>query len=533
MPQHTDSNTRVLWKQHIVLWGVLLLAACGGGGGGSAPTSITPGGPSGSPSSGPAPGNTNGGGTVTPPPASAPQRVGIVGCSVTLNAVDGYQILGGDVLWPSVTGYAGGTISAWALDLSTLSGYWSAFDAALAANPDTDAVWLQLCTNTSGASQDTFENAQIVADEIRRRAPGVRVFVSAQNSYSDGVCGIAGANGPANMQTIADQLVNAGAAEAGPTLGPLSMSQTVDTCHASADGAQVLGAQLAAFFGPELSPPPPPPPQAEACRALPLGDVTPLTAAASGTRVIEDGDLYGLYGIMVDQNDRQTVLGNANLFVLRGADTAEGTEIWIFGTTAGDPFSDFAACNDFNSDNIRSMAEDADDIRNIINACMGVPTARALIRHVTPHAHYDHINSDLFAGLVNAGFDAGKMVAYVHTDEYQRIFSANLCNNVPRVPEYPSAVIANAQPLGLSSDNTSCGRVLKTFPTQNLGDWSIVASHGHMENNTSYLNLRGGTGASQYHMTGAIVGDLCYDYDNREPAGYRILPIHSTIDFYW
>lgn len=275
------------------------------------------------------------------------------------------------------------------------------------------------------------------------------------------------------------------------------------------------------------------PPTAEACRALALTDTKPLTAAASGTRVIEEGNLYGLYGMLVDQSNRQTVVGNANLFVLRGADTPEGTEIWIFGATAGDPFSDFAACDSFGGDNIRTAAEDADDIRNVINACMGVATQNSLIRHVTPHAHLDHTNSDLFAGLVNAGFAADRMRAYVHTDEIQRVYSAELCNNVARVPEYPAAVIASAEALGSNTDNVSCGLVLKTFPTKNLGTWEIVTSHGHMSGDTSYLNLRGGIGANQYHMTGALVGDLCYNYGNQEPAGYRSLPIHGVIDQYW
>ncbi len=214
----------------------LVLAACGGGGAGTAETTepdpVTP--------------SDQGSDPVALP---ATVRVGAVGCSVTLNAVAGTHFLGSDLMWPHTSlNYGGGSINVWALELSSLSTYWGSFDLALAANPDTDAIWFQLCSDLAGASQDTFENAQVVINEILNRAPGVRVFVSAQHAYSDGVCNITGPDGPTRMQALAEQLVAAGFAEAGPVVGPLSMSQTLDGCHANEEGALILGAQLLEFF---------------------------------------------------------------------------------------------------------------------------------------------------------------------------------------------------------------------------------------------------------------------------------------------
>lgn len=308
-----------------------------------------------------------------------------------------------------------------------------------------------------------------------------------------------------------------GEEDAGGTDGPLdSGSDVVDAGGSSVsndagDGSALDGGTV----------------EAGGCRALPV-DV----AMSPGARTIVPGQLYGVYGVLVDELDRATVVGNSNLFVLHGATTAAGTEVWIFGATAGEPMSDFMACDGFGSDNIRSALDDAEDVKNIIVDCMGIPPANALIRHVTPHAHLDHTNSDLFVGLMAVGFDADAMISYSHADETARVFSAELCRGVPREPEYPAAVVAGAVALGDVSDREVCDRVLLEVPTQALGTWRIVASHGHMQGGTSYLNMQGGADV-MYHMSGGLVGDECYNYNAGEPVGFRVLPIHASFDRYW
>lgn len=260
----------------------------------------------------------------------------------------------------------------------------------------------------------------------------------------------------------------------------------------------------------------------ETCDALPFE--TPL---ASGTRVVVEGQLYALYGMLVSETG--SVIGNANLFVLRGAETAAGAEVWVFGSTAGDPNSDFAACDSFGGDNIRSSREDAEDIVDIVRDCMAIPLERVAIRHVTPHSHFDHVTSDLFVSLGEVGFDIDRMIAYVHADEVSRVFSSTLCRGVPRVPAYPPSIVERAVALGDATDSGQCGRVVHTFETAALGRWEIVASWGHMSGDTSYLNMRGGVGDRLFHMTGALVNDRCYDYRAGEPAGFEILPIHADL----
>lgn len=186
--------------------------------------------------------------STTPP--NNPTVVGVVGCSMSRNSIDGYESLGGTNMWPSPASYSGGSIGRWVSDLTQGgAGYWEWFDRQLVEHPDTTVLWWNLCTFKAAAS-DSFEQAQLVLQEIVARAPGVEIYVSAQPSYAEGhLCEIAGATGPAAMEAVAEQLVAAGLAKAGPVMGPLLGSDTSDGCHADGSGEELLGRQLLEFFG--------------------------------------------------------------------------------------------------------------------------------------------------------------------------------------------------------------------------------------------------------------------------------------------
>lgn len=196
--------------------------------------------------------------TTTPQTPGSTQKisftknsVGYLGCSMTVNAIEGYHSEGGTTLWSEVGDFGGGTISAWAGLLPTSKTYWSGFDAILAKNPGTKAVWMELCISVKkgGTANDTYENALIVRQEVLKRIPNAVIYVSAQPMYTEGhVCGIAGADGPQKMQEIADKLVANGLAKKGPVLGPLATGQTADPCHANASGKSTMGKQMVEFF---------------------------------------------------------------------------------------------------------------------------------------------------------------------------------------------------------------------------------------------------------------------------------------------
>lgn len=179
----------------------------------------------------------------------SPGTLGWVGCSISKNAVHGYEGLGGYLMWPSGgLDYGGGGIGLWAKDLTDASTYWGAFAARLRDFPNTNVVWWNLCTR-AGSPEDSFEAARSVLAEIERRIPGVVVYVSAQPDYSDEACGLAGPDGPANMRAVAGQLVEETSAQAGPMMGPLAANETSDGCHANQAGRALMGGQLLDFFG--------------------------------------------------------------------------------------------------------------------------------------------------------------------------------------------------------------------------------------------------------------------------------------------
>jgi hypothetical protein len=189
--------------------------------------------------------------TEAPPVAGTVSgSVGYVGCSMSQNSVEGYQDVGGTNMWSFRAPYGGGSVGRWHDDIDGDRGrYWQGFERELVANPDTGVIWWNLCTVKS-SPQDSFDNAVAILAEIEARIPGAEVYVSAQPLYANGhLCGLAGEGGPEYMVALADELIGAGLALAGPTMGPLDQSETRDGCHANAEGKTVLGNQLLDFFG--------------------------------------------------------------------------------------------------------------------------------------------------------------------------------------------------------------------------------------------------------------------------------------------
>lgn len=188
-------------------------------------------------------------------------QIGYVGCSVTEGAVEGYLDLGGLNVWPSADGaYGNGSVTNWANGQDRADNrWWSWFQEQLQDHPETSIIWWELCSRESvdGAISDEqmLENARLVRDEIKFRAPDTLIFVSSQPGYSDPgsdvepVCSITGADGPQRMQDLAVKLVEEGGVQAGPVLGPLMPDQlSEDGCHGNTEGNLFMGEQLLEFF---------------------------------------------------------------------------------------------------------------------------------------------------------------------------------------------------------------------------------------------------------------------------------------------
>ncbi len=186
--------------------------------------------------------STSGGG------GGGPVTIGYLGCSMTMAAVNGALNLGMADIWSTKPEYGGGGVWEWAQNFNNK--YWGAFQTALNTQPVT-TFWWELCSISSDFSRQTLANAINVINEVQRRVPGARIFVSAQPAYnpSSHECQIAGIGGQAMMADLADQLVAGGYAEAGPVQGPLAYPSQVKTdgCHPVSSGEAVLGQQLIAF----------------------------------------------------------------------------------------------------------------------------------------------------------------------------------------------------------------------------------------------------------------------------------------------
>lgn len=176
--------------------------------------------------------------------------IGYIGCSMSQNAVRGYQMLGSDRMWPANAPYGGGSLGRWADGIDRArTRYWEGVEEYVDAEPATTVVWFNLCT-IRGAPIDNADTAELIMDEVRTFLPDAIFYVSGQPAYSGGhVCDLAGATGPEQMHDVASELVSRGVASAGPVMGPLSADLTGDGCHANEEGQLLLGQQLLDFFG--------------------------------------------------------------------------------------------------------------------------------------------------------------------------------------------------------------------------------------------------------------------------------------------
>ncbi len=197
---------------------------------------------------------------VTPVPATAaPGDVGVLGCSNTAIAAIGYnQVSDVGRLWPASTDdnpfadYWGNDIVKWADVNGQGRSAWAAFDAELGANPSTTAVWFQVCVRAE--TPGSTVTVDTIVAEIRRRLPQVTVYASPLDDTPSCLIG-----DPDLSLEYVDHLVDTGQALRGPTLSPLPPDQ-VKGCHASGDGIDLHGADLAAFFDDGALPQPGPEP---------------------------------------------------------------------------------------------------------------------------------------------------------------------------------------------------------------------------------------------------------------------------------
>jgi hypothetical protein len=156
-------------------------------------------------------------------------------------------------------------ISDWANPGSPM---WTKFDEmkdAYDGGKDPSVVWVELCQTYNQGTQVGYSGAEEEIANVRAHAPTAKIYVSPLQSYDPPtMCPLMGPNGEgvADLTNMANELVNAGLASAGPgaggnpPLGPLTPQDAYsDGCHPTGDpthgpgtSAEMLGQQLANFF---------------------------------------------------------------------------------------------------------------------------------------------------------------------------------------------------------------------------------------------------------------------------------------------
>lgn len=280
-----------------------------------------------------------------PVPPEPSDVIGYLGCSMTMGAVEGAIGLGSTLFWDTAPDYSGAGVYQWAKSLN--NSYWSAFQSAQDAKP-ANTIWWELCALKNDADNETYANALIVLEEIKRRIPGVTVYVSAQPSYdpSSHECGIAGTGGQARVASLVNQLISNGVASAGPVIGPLAYpGQTLtDGCHGNDAGEAAMGQQLIDGFSSAIPPP-----------------VPPLTGSPIGIYSIDnvvdkpfvDGVLIRVYWSLVEKTEGTYDFSKVASVIKQAK--ALGQSVSIANLVVATPSWLLAKCETFNSGSFGSV----------------------------------------------------------------------------------------------------------------------------------------------------------------------------------
>ncbi len=207
-----------------------------------------------------------GGPTTTPPPPVAAGTaalagtvpagsIGVVGCSNTSRAVNGYLVVSEyDLL--AEGGLDAGSMGIWGRPGSVqYDRFWGAYDDRRPSSGYA-GTWVQLCPRDrqhSGVFDDSHKAfVEHIVWAVHQRDAGIPIWVSGINTFEDGlVCETAGVEGPAITAEAADwAAATIPGVSRGPDLGPMVAAHLDpgETCHPNAEGRLFLGSQLAAFF---------------------------------------------------------------------------------------------------------------------------------------------------------------------------------------------------------------------------------------------------------------------------------------------
>jgi hypothetical protein len=188
--------------------------------------------------------------------STSPNSIGYIGCSLTLNAVNGYHELGGVELWPpEQTDFGGGALDNWVMQakygVREGKSFWAAFNNMLHLHPNPKIIWWHLCPSGEATSV-TYDDVVFVLSKIRSMAPGAQIYVTSLPVYPlDGRhCSTNKDPVAKHLMTLVNELVFNKEARQGPILDALTSSEVMnDGCHGNESGRKIWGQDLIKVFG--------------------------------------------------------------------------------------------------------------------------------------------------------------------------------------------------------------------------------------------------------------------------------------------
>jgi len=222
----------------------------GGSGGASAGGTGTMGGTGGT--GGGSSGPCANGATAKPCPPTEPNSVAYIGCSMAYNIGQGYDQVGGKIMWNN-SGYGTGAkvVENWGPNGDA----WSLFATKLNAIGGKDkvkAIMVQICVLSTHSEDNVKAMIKAARDHVN---PGTHIYLVGQPQYEAGhTCSLAGPGGAEWTDTTAqkmaaDSSVNQDLTYLGQFKLDTTKNESSDGCHASATGLPVLGNQAKAFWG--------------------------------------------------------------------------------------------------------------------------------------------------------------------------------------------------------------------------------------------------------------------------------------------
>ncbi len=236
-----------------------------------------------------------------------------------------------------------------------------------------------------------------------------------------------------------------------------------------------------------------------------------------GAETVVEGQVYVIHSAL-SLNDR--VVNTSNIYVVKGV----ADSVWIFGTGYGDRSPVPERPSDVRTyrplkDAARTAVFDAEVVDSVIVDAFGLNRDFVSITVLVPHFHFDHINKEFVAALVEKlRYPRDRTRVLVHAnDSLGTVCNAPCCGNlpcgeadpmwgVPFNPPWTPQYLNLIRAIGTADDE--CNEVVAEFKSP-TGDWEIrkgmsVAEGGHTDGT---INLD--SPALEMRIVGANAGLLC------------------------